>query len=213
MMRTMAGPLTVISLFWYGSAHWQVTPSLSLISFTNSHVLYFFISFIFSLFLHSNAANILMFLILIPWYLFSVHILFRLNSDLASLNDAGAIQGMDAREDGVYITYTPVAGADAVTKKLGSSRYKLASNIGTRYVNNIDVKKFAGYEKLTKDNFLFIPLRFVWGSGNDMEDGLHSFGYSYNPTTGTLTVNKFKSWDQEDGGRTPYLTFDIWIIE
>lgn len=195
--------MTVISLFWYGSAHWQVTPSLSLISFTNSHVLYFFISFIFSLFLHSNAANILMFLILIPWYLFSVHILFRLNSDLASLNDAGAIQGMDAREDGVYITYTPVAGADAVTKKLGSSRYKLASNIGTRYVNNIDVKKFAGYEKLTKDNFLFIPLRFVWGSGNDMEDGLHSFGYSYNPTTGTLTVNKFKSWDQEDGGRTP----------
>lgn len=84
MMRTMAGPLTVISLFWYGSAHWQVTPSLSLISFTNSHVLYFFISFIFSLFLHSNAANILMFLILIPWYLFSVHILFRLNSDLAN---------------------------------------------------------------------------------------------------------------------------------
>ena len=75
--------MTVISLFWYGSAHWQVTPSLSLISFTNSHVLYFFISFIFSLFLHSNAANILMFLILIPWYLFSVHILFRLNSDLA----------------------------------------------------------------------------------------------------------------------------------
>lgn len=27
---------------------------------------------------------------------------------------------MDAREDGVYITYTPVVGADAVTKKLGS---------------------------------------------------------------------------------------------
>lgn len=27
---------------------------------------------------------------------------------------------MDAREDGVYITYTPVLGADAVTKKLGS---------------------------------------------------------------------------------------------
>lgn len=27
---------------------------------------------------------------------------------------------MDAREDGVYITYIPVAGADTVTKKLGS---------------------------------------------------------------------------------------------
>lgn len=30
---------------------------------------------------------------------------------------------MDAREDGVYITYTPTAGADAVTKKLGSSKF------------------------------------------------------------------------------------------
>ena len=42
------------------------------------------------------------------------------NSNLASLNDSGAIKGMDAREDGVYITYTPTAGADTVTKKLGS---------------------------------------------------------------------------------------------
>lgn len=47
--------------------------------------------------------------------------LCKINSDLTALNDAGAIQGMDAREDGVYITYTPVAGADAVTKKLGSN--------------------------------------------------------------------------------------------
>lgn len=29
---------------------------------------------------------------------------------------------MDAREDGVYITYTPVSGADTVTKKLGSGK-------------------------------------------------------------------------------------------
>ena len=42
------------------------------------------------------------------------------NRDLATLNDSGAIKGMDAREDGVYITYVPAAGADAVTKKLGS---------------------------------------------------------------------------------------------
>lgn len=37
------------------------------------------------------------------------------------MNDSGAIKGMDAREDGVYITYVPAAGADAVTKKLGNS--------------------------------------------------------------------------------------------
>lgn len=42
----------------------------------------------------------------------------KVNSDLSALNDAGAIKGMDAREDGVYITYS--TGADTVTKKLGN---------------------------------------------------------------------------------------------
>lgn len=38
--------------------------------------------------------------------------------NLNALNDSGAIKGMDAREDGVYITYS--TGADTVTKKLGN---------------------------------------------------------------------------------------------
>lgn len=42
----------------------------------------------------------------------------QLSRDLHTLNDNGAIKGMDAREDGVYITYS--TGADTVTKKLGS---------------------------------------------------------------------------------------------
>ena len=42
----------------------------------------------------------------------------ELSRDLHTLNDNGAIKGMDAREDGVYITYS--TGADTVTKKLGS---------------------------------------------------------------------------------------------
>ena len=44
----------------------------------------------------------------------------ELNRDLNAINDNGAIKGMDAREDGVYITYLPTGGADTVTKKLGS---------------------------------------------------------------------------------------------
>lgn len=44
----------------------------------------------------------------------------QLSSEMASITDSGAITGMDAREDGVYITYIPSIGADAVTKKLGS---------------------------------------------------------------------------------------------
>lgn len=42
----------------------------------------------------------------------------ELNRDLHTLNDSGAIKGLDAREDGVYITYS--TGADTVTKKLVS---------------------------------------------------------------------------------------------
>ncbi|WP_320920763.1 hypothetical protein [Eisenbergiella porci] len=57
---------------------------------------------------------------------------FWLISEMASLNDSGAITGMDAREDGVYITYVPTAGADAVTKKLGSSPYLM----GSEYTEN-----------------------------------------------------------------------------
>ena len=44
----------------------------------------------------------------------------QLISDLSAMNDNGAITGMDAREDGVYITYVPADGADPVSKKLAS---------------------------------------------------------------------------------------------
>ena len=43
----------------------------------------------------------------------------ELSRDLHALNDSGAIKGMDARKDGVYITYVATSGADTVTKKLG----------------------------------------------------------------------------------------------
>ncbi|MFQ8702928.1 MAG: hypothetical protein ACLR9I_03850 [Eisenbergiella sp.] len=54
----------------------------------------------------------------------------ELNRDLHALNDSGAIKGLDAREDGVYITYSPTGGADAVTKKLGSPTIKTKAVTG-----------------------------------------------------------------------------------
>ena len=52
----------------------------------------------------------------------------ELNRDLNTLNDSGAIKGLDAREDGVYITYS--TGADTVTKKLGSPTIKTKTVTG-----------------------------------------------------------------------------------
>ena len=49
----------------------------------------------------------------------------ELTNNLMRVTDNGAIQGLDAREDGVYITYVPTDGADAVTKKLGGSIFHI----------------------------------------------------------------------------------------
>lgn len=71
----------------------------------------------------------------------------ELNRDLLSLNDSGAIKGMDAREDGVYITYVPTSGADPVTKKLGD----IASAIKTGSYNYTHSKKGGFPKTLTHD--------------------------------------------------------------
>ena len=77
-----------------------------------------------------------------------------LSRDLNAINDNGAIKGMDAREDGVYITYVPSSGADSVTKKLGSEPQLLGTLTGN---GTFDCKKIANYKQLTKDNFFIIP--------------------------------------------------------
>ena len=69
---------------------------------------------------------------------------------MTALNDSGAIKSMDAREDGVYITYVPTVGADTVTKKLGSGisfRWKYAGQPNiirgtTQQISEIDVSNY-----------------------------------------------------------------------
>lgn len=75
-----------------------------------------------------------------------------LSRDLHTLNDNGAIKGMDAREDGVYITYS--TGADTVTKKLGDpdiKKHKItgktfsvkASEISASKILGVGIEKFS----------------------------------------------------------------------
>ena len=74
-----------------------------------------------------------------------------LSRDLHALNDSGAIKGMDAREDGVYITYS--TGADTVTKKLGDIiTREVTGHCGNFHPNYpersilIDIPAISGYE-------------------------------------------------------------------
>lgn len=117
----------------------------------------------------------------------------ELNRDLNAINDNGAIKGMDAREDGVYITYVPSSGADSVTKKLGNEPQLLGTLTGN---GTFDCKKIANYKQLTKDNFFIIPktvrARFNAPSGTDSSNmGWNSTkelkSIEYNADTGILS--------------------------
>ena len=75
----------------------------------------------------------------------------NLSRDLNAINDSGAIKGMDAREDGVYITYS--TGADTVTKKLGDIIIReVTGHCGNFHPNYpersilIDIPAISGYE-------------------------------------------------------------------
>ena len=116
-----------------------------------------------------------------------------LSRDLNAINDNGAIKGMDAREDGVYITYVPSSGADSVTKKLGSEPQLLGTLTGN---GTFDCKKIANYKQLTKDNFFIIPktvrARFNAPRGTDSSNmGWNSTkelkSIEYNADTGILS--------------------------
>ena len=117
----------------------------------------------------------------------------QLISDLNAINDNGVIKGMDAREDGVYITYVPSSGADSVTKKLGSEPQLLGTLTGN---GTFDCKKIANYKQLTKDNFFIIPktvrARFNAPRGTDSSNmGWNSTkelkSIEYNADTGILS--------------------------
>ena len=91
-----------------------------------------------------------------------------LSRDLNAINDNGAIKGMEAREDGVYITYSPTGGADTVTKKLGST-IVLLGTVTTEQV--FDLSMYPGFKNFALDTNI---IGYV--SGN------------YDADTGTLTI-------------------------
>lgn len=126
-----------------------------------------------------------------------------LNRDLNAINDSGAIKGMDAREDGVYITYSPTGGADTVTKKLGSFQRKLLGRVTSS--TTFDCKSIPGWEDFTENNFAIIPVKIdatggQWKSGATAAGGAQQGGctpiLSYDKVNGILKVSNF-SWNND----------------
>ena len=104
---------------------------------------------------------------------------------------------MDAREDGVYITYIPSTGADAVTKKLGDPEIAtktFAVNIPTTTpgggtVVNITldgyVPKYAG----------ITSLHYTAAANDNAQDVYLHFSISGNTITFYSTSNHTVGWD------------------
>ena len=122
----------------------------------------------------------------------------KVNSDLGALNDGGNIKGMDAREDGVYITYVPTAGADAVTKKLGNVLYAGILTLTSYNQNgpgnaNFDLKPLlSNYASLTTANMCIEATYFKGFEArvNNLSiQGGTGYTYTYDAMTGILTVS------------------------
>lgn len=125
----------------------------------------------------------------------------NLSRDLNAINDNGAIKGMDAREDGVYITYS--TGADTVTKKLGSFQRKLLGRVTSS--TTFDCKSIPGWEDFTENNFAIIPVKIdatggQWKNGATGAGGAQQGGctptLSYDKVNGILKVSNF-SWNND----------------
>ena len=119
----------------------------------------------------------------------------KAKTNIDSLNDNGAIKGMDAREDVVYITYS--TGADTVTKKLGKTdRHVIKSGVGN---GSFSVSgQISGYEKLTAEDFAFVVTNAKTSSSHRNSDYGGRAAYdpvatcsptlNYDALTGTISI-------------------------
>ncbi len=106
---------------------------------------------------------------------------------LNAMTDDGLIKGMDVREDGVYVTYVPSEGADAVSKKLGEPVITKmsaplpysAENPGLRGTINIGKDCYYAY-------IVNVTAKFVNSIPSDGKADIN-FSQSYNRSTGILS--------------------------
>lgn len=140
----------------------------------------------------------------------------QLSSDLNAMNDNGAITGMDAREDGVYITYVPADGADAVTRKLGEPTI-IASGLVSAATKTLDCTTISGYKNLTADNFLLQCVSIYHGGTYNDENFntvIGSLSKNYNAETGILTIGKnyYVIYDASGNQRICSVKYNVLLI-
>lgn len=116
-----------------------------------------------------------------------------LSRDLNAINDNGAIRGMDAREDGVYITYVPSSGADSVTKKLGDA---IESTDGAvlmihNHMNAKDTFQCMFNKEYIGQNSASIRKFDV------LRSGAYTYVFTHSPTGGSGSVSKILVNDKQ----------------
>lgn len=124
------------------------------------------------------------------------------------------IEGLEVREDGVYITYVPEEGADPVSKKLYSGKIRrtqiLSSNSAAK--RTVNLTSYEGWQGFTMDNFCINKCYQSYNSSPSIGDTRPNILASYNNETGILTLNKSSSFGGDYGFFIAY-TVDLIQVE
>ena len=139
-----------------------------------------------------------------------------LNRDLNAINDNGAIKGLDAREDGVYITYSPAGGADTVTKKLGSGTVSISNYIFNFNVSTSGNGSSSGNQgRSGKSEFILNTEDYetlTIGSYKIEGDGAHAAWNPRDCVALSVTINGIKTTVGEGGHAFDVKSADTAII-
>lgn len=140
----------------------------------------------------------------------------ELNRDLNAINDNGAIKGLDAREDGVYITYSPAGGADTVTKKLGSGTVSISNYIFNFNVSTSGNGSSSGNQgRSGKSEFILNTEDYetlTIGSYKIEGDGAHAAWNPRDCVALSVTINGIKTTVGEGGHAFDVKSADTAII-
>ena len=89
---------------------------------------------------------------------------------------------------------------------VNSKFIKVAEDVSSRYVQNINVSNMANYKKFNIDNFVIVNKSMVWQDGSDNE-AVTNMSKTYDQENGILQLGKQKSYTN-----TSYSVWTFWNL-
>jgi len=108
-----------------------------------------------------------------------------------------------------YITNIEQVGDQNYREGENSDLVIVATNLSSRYDQSINVTSVPNYELAVADDFIIVNRQMTYASGSDGHDLLH-MSKNYDPTTGTLSLGRQKSFNS---AWTFWNIYDVYMIK